>query len=77
MLGAVLIVVGAVLMVVGAVMLCGWIGGRSSWFNVGVYDRVGQSKTDRQFLHLYFIALVLAPLLCGAILIAFGLRRLC
>lgn len=75
MLGAVLILIGAALMVFGAIMLIGWVGGKSRWFDAGVYDRAGTSKTDRQFLDLYFIAIVIAPLLFGAILIVFGLRQ--
>jgi len=75
MLGAILIILGAVLMVVGLVMLVGWVGGRSR-LTQAIVDCAGDSKTDRQFLGLYFIVLVVVPLLGGAMLIAFGLRRL-
>lgn len=75
MLGAILIILGAVLMVIGLIMLVGWVSGRSRLAQA-VLDRTGDSKTDRQFLGLYFIVLVLVPLLGGALLIAFGLRRL-
>jgi hypothetical protein len=74
MQGLVLIVIGAILMVAGTVMLLGWVSGKSNWFDAGVYDRQGASKTDRQFLNLYFLALVIAPLLVGATLIVYGLR---
>ncbi len=59
----------------GAVMLWGWLHGQSRWFNPSVFDRTGASKTDRQFLDLYYIALVLAPLLLGATLFVYGLRK--
>jgi len=73
MLSIVLIVIGALVMLWGIVMLTAWISGRSKWFDAGVYDRPGGSKVDRQFLDLYFVAMVLAPLLGGAIAIALGL----
>jgi hypothetical protein len=76
MLGIILVLVGAALMLIGLVLLGGWVGGRSGRVGGGVLDRHGDSKTDRQFLALYFIVLVVAPLLGGAILIAFGLRHL-
>jgi hypothetical protein len=76
MLGAILIVVGGALMLGGGVMLAGWTSGKSRWFDAGVFDRSGASKTDRQFIDLYFMALVLAPLLGGALMIVVGLRKL-
>lgn len=76
MLGAALIILGAVLMAAGVAMLVGWVGGRSARLGRGVLDRAGDSKTDRQLLGLYFVTLVLAPLLGGAVLIAVGLRQL-
>ena len=76
MLGAALIFIGTVLMFLGILLLAGWVSGKSAWFDPGVYDRQGSSKNDRQFLDLYFIAIVLAPLLVGALLIVFGLREM-
>jgi len=76
MAGALLILAGVACMAAGAVLLGGWIAGKSRWFGVGVYDRAGESKADRQVLYLYFIVLVLAPLLGGALLIAFGIQQL-
>jgi hypothetical protein len=75
MLGVGLIVLGAACMIGGTIMLAGWLGGKSSWFGAGVYDRAGESKSDRQALYLYFIALVIAPLLGGALIIAFGILQ--
>jgi hypothetical protein len=72
-MGVVLIAAGGLSMAAGAVLLLGWVGGKSTWFNSAVYDRPGASKNDRQFLDLYFVALVAAPLLAGALMIAFGL----
>jgi hypothetical protein len=76
MLGAILIAVGGALMLGGGVMLTAWTSGKSRWFDAGVFDRSGASKTDRQFIDLYFMALVLAPLLGGALMIVVGLRKL-
>ena len=75
MLAVILVIIGAALMLFGLFMLWGWLNGRSRWFDSGVFDREGASKIDRQFLDLYYIALVLAPLMCGAIIMAFGLRK--
>jgi hypothetical protein len=75
MLGVIFIAAGGTLMLLGGVLLAGWVSGKGRWFNSGVYDRHGDSKTDRQFLDLYFVAMVLAPLLAGAILIVAGLRK--
>ena len=74
MLGPILVIVGAALMILGVFMLASWVSGSSRLFDSGVYDRKGDSKIDRQFLDLYFLAIVIAPLLGGAIMIAFGLR---
>jgi len=76
MLAGILIAAGTVVMLFGVVMLAGWVGGKGRWFGVDVYDRTGVSKTDRQFLNLYFMAIVLAPLFFGGMLIVFGLRAL-
>ncbi|HUT61424.1 MAG TPA: hypothetical protein VNA25_26555 [Phycisphaerae bacterium] len=76
MLGGILIAAGAMLVTLGAVMLVGWTAGKSTWFDSDVFDRRGSTVNDRQFVNLYFIAIVLAPLLIGGILIIFGLREL-
>ena len=75
MLAAALIIGGAVVMLAGVVMLVGWTTGKSRWFDAGVYDSPGARKTDRQFLYIYFMAMVLSLLLGGAIMIVFGLRH--
>lgn len=74
MLAIFLIAAGTVMMVFGSLMIAGWVGGKSSWFDVGIFDRQGTTKTDRQFLDLYFFTFVIAPLLVGALLIIFGLQ---
>ena len=76
MLGYILIAVGAIAMIFGAMTLWQWSSGKASWFDSGVVDSTGESKNERQFLDLYFISLVIAPLLGGAILIVFGLCKL-
>jgi hypothetical protein len=75
-MGAVLIACGVASMLLGVLMLIGWVGGKSGWFDSAVYDRRGGSKTDRMFLYLYFLALVIAPLALGALLIVLGLQEL-
>jgi len=76
MVGIILIAVGAALMLLGVAMLLAWTGGRSRWIDPGVFDRPGSTKTDRQYLDLYFVGLVIVPLLAGALLIALGLQRI-
>jgi hypothetical protein len=87
MLGAVLLIAGVILMAVGLVFLGGWVNGRNERAN-----RTGEDETDeadnnassnipRQlmdlvFMDLSFFGLVIAPLLAGAMLIAFGLGML-
>ena len=76
MMWIILIVAGGVLMLFGICMLWGWVDGKAGWFDVSVFDRSGSSKTDRQFLDLHYIAIVLAPLLVGVIMLAYGLQGL-
>jgi len=76
MLGGVLITIGIVLMTGGVILLRGWLTGKSAWFGPGVYDRPGNTKNDRMLLYVTFTTVVLTPLLTGAILIAYGLRKL-
>jgi hypothetical protein len=76
MLGIALVIAGIILMAVGLIFLGSWVSGRG--------ERAGRpgpalsdgTKTDRQIMDLYFIALVVAPLLAGAMLIAFGLQEI-
>ena len=75
MLPIILIAAGGVLMLFGVIMLVAWVGGQSRWLDAGVLDRQGSSKNDRQFLDLYYVSIVLAPLLCGAILIVLGIHK--
>ena len=74
MLSMILIIGGICLMIFGVCMLVMWVSGKGRWFDTGVYDSRGSSKVDRMFLDLYFLAIVIAPLLSGAIMIVFGLR---
>lgn len=76
MLGYILIAAGALAMLLGTLTLWQWNTGAGRWFDPGVADRPGDTKNDRQFLDLYFISLIVAPLLGGAILIVFGLKEL-
>ena len=76
MFGSILVLVGAILMLGGGIMLAGWGSGKSRWSNASVSDRQGSSKTDRMFMYLYFVAMVIAPLLGGGIVIVAGLVKL-
>lgn len=71
-----LLVAGAALMGLGVMMLLAWMGddGENSG-RFGFRSR-GAAQTDWVFMDLQFLALVIAPLLGGAILIVFGLVRL-
>lgn len=75
MVSILVLIAGCGLMGFGFFMLYAWVGGRGGWFDTGVFDRSGASKNDRQFIDLYYVAIVLAPLLIGAILLAYGLRK--
>ena len=81
MVGAFLIGGGAVLMVLGVVMLLSWMSGKANWFDQEVVDRKGDSTPQRRFvdllfLSLYFLALVIVPILAGATMIVYGLVQL-
>ena len=73
---AVIIALGVLLMGFGVVMVGGWLGGQSDWFGAEVFDRLASSKSDRWLLYITFVALVLAPLFGGALMIIFGLHYL-
>lgn len=74
MVGGILIAAGIALMVLGASLMAAWLSGKARWFDREIYDRPGDTLNDRQFIRFYFIALVLAPLLGGGIMIVFGLK---
>jgi len=74
-LGPILLISGIILMTFGLVGLGGWVSGRGE--RIGRPGGLGDgSKNERQLLSIYFVALVLTPLLAGAMLIAFGLGAL-
>ena len=68
MIGPILLILGAVMMTIGLATLGGWVSGRG-----GLSDH---SQAERQLMNLYFITLVVAPLLVGAVLIAMGLGKI-
>ena len=76
MLGIVFIVAGVSIMLFGVIMLWQWTGAARRWFNAESYDQPGETKNQRQYIDLFFLATVAAPLLFGGMLIVFGLRRL-
>ncbi len=75
MLPVILVISGSGLMLFGLCMLYAWADGSGRWIDAGVFSRRGTSKNERQFLDVYYIAIVLAPLLCGAVMIVFALRE--
>ena len=75
MVSIILSFVGGGLMAFGFFMLFAWVSGRSSWIDPSVLERSGDSKNDRMFIDLYYIAIVLAPLLSGSILLLYGVRQ--
>ena len=76
MLGIGLIIIGAGVMTAGVLMLGGWVSGKSGSTGGWLYDRLGETKTDRQILYLYFVGTVVLPLLAGATMVLFGLHHL-
>ena len=79
MLGIGLVIAGIILMTIGLVFLGGWVNGRYERANRTGQDEAdnnGPNMMDLTFMDLNFCGLVIAPLLAGAILIAFGLGML-
>ena len=80
MVGALLIAGGAVLMVLGVAMLLHWMSGKANWFDQRFLHDDGKDTPQRRFIDvlfvaLYFLALVIVPILAGATLIVCGLVR--
>ena len=75
MLGGMLILVGVALMLFGATMLTGWISGKGAGSGADIYTRPGRDQKEWLLLDLHFMVKVIAPILAGAVLILFGLRR--
>jgi len=78
-LGPILLIAGIILMTFGLLSLRLWVSGRGE--RIGKSDNLPNgSKDERQLFGIYFViyfmALVLTPLLAGAMLIAFGLGEL-
>ncbi len=72
MLAIALLISGGVLMLTGVLMLWEWLSGNSPLFDAN--SSWGQA--DWLLLDIRFIAMVIAPMLFGAILIVFGMVRL-
>jgi hypothetical protein len=72
MLAIALLVAGGTLMLTGVLMLWEWLGGESKLFDADS----SWVQADWLLLDIRFIALVIAPMLFGAILIVFGMARL-
>jgi hypothetical protein len=72
------IIIGGVLMVAGAVLLYAWLTGKSKWFDSANVDPQNSPSIDALSIFtmvLYFLAMVIAPLLGGALMIVYGLRQ--
>ena len=74
-LGIILLVVGIALMLLGVMMLWEWLSGVSRFFESSGRDK-SMAQSDWVLMDLHFLALVIAPLLGGAIMIVFGLIRI-
>jgi hypothetical protein len=71
------VILGGVLMAAGVLLLYAWLNNKSRWFDSESFDQ--QNSVRMGFLFwsfylLYFLALVIAPLLGGALMIVYGLR---
>ncbi|MHC4985052.1 MAG: hypothetical protein ACYTFO_02745 [Planctomycetota bacterium] len=75
MMGFILIAIGGTLMILGTLMLLPWVEGQGRFAERGGYDARGTIQSDWLFISLYFLSLVIAPLLGGAILIVYGLDQ--
>jgi hypothetical protein len=75
-LSIILITVGSGLMILGILMLWEWLSGESKIFEAAGYDGGSSRQSDLVFMDLYFLVLVVAPLLSGGIMIVVGLARL-
>ena len=73
-LGVILLTIGAALMLLGVFMLWEWLGGASKFSENSQRDRPTR-QPDLVLMGLWFLSLVVASLLGGAILIVFGLAR--
>lgn len=76
MTGLEYIILGGVLMAAGVLLLYAWINNKSRWFDAS-FDQQNSRKMGCLFwvfYLLYFLALVIAPLLGGALLIVWGLQ---
>lgn len=92
MQGKILIAIGAVLMVTAIVAIGGWVTGRQSFnfstysrkksnvpANPDQEDGEGDADDSRNAVFepiLYFLVMIVGPLLGGAVMIAYGLHRL-
>ena len=78
MSGLKFVILGGVLMVAGVLLLYAWMNNKSRWFDS---ESFGQQNSVRMgclfwsFYLLYFVALVIAPLLGGAMMIVYGLAK--
>ncbi len=78
MSGLEFVILGGVLMVAGVLLLYAWMNNKSRWFDS---ESFGQQNSGRMgclfwsFYVLYFMALVIAPLLGGALIIVYGLTQ--
>ena len=75
MSGLEFVIVGGVLMVAGVLLLYAWMNNKSRWFDTENFDQ-GSARMGCLFWVFYitcFVALVITPLLGGAMMIVYGL----
>ncbi len=76
MSGPAYIIVGGVLMVAAAAMLWAWLTGKAKWCDSAGADAENPGQTDVLSLCMYFLVTVIAPLMAGALMIAYGIWKL-
>ena len=77
MSGLACVILGGALMAAGVLLLYAWANNKSKWFDSGNFDQQNAPKAGALFWFLYllyFVAMVLAPLLGGALMIVYGLK---
>ena len=71
------VILGGVLMVAGVLLLYAWMNNKSRWLDSESFEQHNSGRMGCLFWSLYllyFVALVIAPLLGGALMIVYGLE---
>ena len=77
MSGLVCVILGGALMTAGVLLLYAWVNNKSKWFDAN-FDQQNSPRVWWLFMCfyvMYFVAMVVTPLLGGAILIVYWLTE--